>query len=94
MYIYILTTDGGDREDGNVYYARFIVTDKPALAQIAALVDGRITKKGDIMVPQWFKDEEDGDHPFDDVDSIMDELGKMGIKCDYPQPHFVVRKGE
>jgi hypothetical protein len=95
MHLYVLTTDGGDREDGNVYYCSYLLTDKPALVQLCALMKARIDKRGNILVPRWFDDEEDDDnHPFDHPQYIIEQLADMGIKAELPKTHFVVRKGE
>lgn len=89
---YLFTTDGGDREDGNVYYAQHLVVDVPSLASqaavdkiIAVALEADHLPGYDINYALYLDDE-----PVDAVDLAATALEEAGYKVNTVTPTFVV----
>ena len=87
MILFVFTTDGDDREDGNVYYARYLAVEaseemRPEVEKaIMSVLDGR-DQDGEYIL---YKEDED----FDD-DMILAAVFDQGLEAEWLTPVYVV----
>lgn len=97
MLLYVLTTEGGNREDGNVYYARHLLVDAPEASRPAvdAILDGLF--KGNAPAGQLgslefsLGDDPAADAAFGDPAQLVALLATHGYQATLPAPSFVIQ---
>lgn len=91
MLLYLFTSEGGDREDGNVYYATHLLVDAPEADQpkVDAVLAGLFKASPDLE----FRDGADkgADAAFDDLSLVVTHLAGHGITATEITPAYVTR---
>lgn len=93
--LYCLTKDGGDREDGNVYYVSYVIFFEPESsrgaidADLVALLGGQYDGPGEVSFQGGLNSLADEFH--DDSNKLAQELQKKGWKAQALHSSFITR---
>lgn len=93
--LYVLTTDGGDREDGNVYYCGYLLVNEPESkrkqvdAALASILGARVDGGGNVCFERGKNAA--ADDLFEDSELLADELTKKGFAAMPIHTGFVVQ---
>lgn len=99
---FILTTDGGDREDGNVYYSQVLIVHADAATEGEAVraalapvfhANDKYGCKGDITYERYVEPEdEDGEEIYVDPseEEILAALDAAGFKAQFPTTNYII----
>lgn len=96
MILLTLTTEGGDREDGNVFYAQHIVIHAPRSCMETALkivqkeLGGTIDMDIDHAHLVVQMDEDDAFDKFQDAEGLAVALSKAGLTSEVPAQAMVI----
>jgi hypothetical protein len=92
-FSYILTTDGGSREDASVFYARYLLVraplaDKP---RVNAVLASLFKTHGATDLTFSLGADDDADDLFRDEAAVVKELAKRGITAEVFSPEMVLQ---
>lgn len=82
--IVVLTTEGGSREDGNVYYARYLIVSSDTLP-----FNEKVFTDDSIRVSDIDNIEIDDNPEYVDQDKLIAHIKALGYTVDEPDQHIV-----
>lgn len=95
MLLFVLSTEGGDREDCNIFYATYLMVDaadheKP---KVTALLKGLFKTDGPSANILAFKQDQDAraDLVFEEQDRLVRFLAAQGYTAKFTHATFVVQ---
>ncbi len=102
MICYILTTDGGDREDGNVYYSKVLIVHADEATEgeavRAALMpvfrgNDKYGRSGDITYDRYVEPETEDEEEYyvaPSNEEILAALEAAGFKAEFPTTNYII----
>lgn len=87
MYLYVMSKDGGDREDCSIFYAQYLSCSRRCDTELQSIYGAEI-KYGHICIP---RDDDREESPLWKID-VVTELAALGVAAQFLTPGFVIEE--